>query len=289
MPSTSHFAAFARIIGSASLPPSRPIRPAATTPMGRIYTTNITPDPDTGIGTWSEEDFERALRQGVAKDGHNLYPAMPYPSYAKVRDDDVKALYAYFMKGVAPVRQANRPAVGVLFYRTHWMSGNLAFIDACVRELEARGANALPVFTASLKAETTPPDGMTSGRWPAALSLFVADGRPLYRHVAQRLAEWAAPHRGDSGYSMVGAVVGATYPAELAELRQALPGVPFLVPGLPSLLRPITGARRSSGGRPSSSASSARISSRSRPASSNSRSAAASRIFFSSSSIYARR
>jgi orotidine-5'-phosphate decarboxylase len=60
---------------------------------------------------------------------------------------------------------------------------------------------------------------------------LVADGRPLYRHVARRLAEWAAPHRGDSGYSMVGAVVGATYPAELAELRQALPGVPFLVPG----------------------------------------------------------
>ena len=77
-----------------------------TTPMGRIYTTNITPDPDTGIGKWSEEDFEKALRQGVAKDGHNLYPAMPYPSYAKVRDDDVKALYAYFMKGVAPVNQA---------------------------------------------------------------------------------------------------------------------------------------------------------------------------------------
>jgi orotidine-5'-phosphate decarboxylase len=60
---------------------------------------------------------------------------------------------------------------------------------------------------------------------------LVADGRPIYRHVAQRLAEWAAPHRGDSGYSLVGAVVGATYPAELAELRGALPGIPFLVPG----------------------------------------------------------
>lgn len=80
------------------------------TPMGRIYTTNITPDPNTGIGKWTEEDFEKAVRQGVSKDGHNLYPAMPYPSYAKVRDDDVKALYAYFMKGVAPVNQANRPS-----------------------------------------------------------------------------------------------------------------------------------------------------------------------------------
>jgi mono/diheme cytochrome c family protein len=79
-----------------------------TTPMGKIYTTNITPDPDTGIGRWSEEDFDRALREGVSKDGHNLYPAMPYTSYAKVRDDDVKALYAYFMKGVVPVKQPNR-------------------------------------------------------------------------------------------------------------------------------------------------------------------------------------
>ena len=60
---------------------------------------------------------------------------------------------------------------------------------------------------------------------------LVADGQPLYRHVADRLAGWALPHRGESGYSFVGAVVGATYPSELMELRQALPGVPFLVPG----------------------------------------------------------
>ena len=57
------------------------------------------------------------------------------------------------------------------------------------------------------------------------------EGRPLYRHVAARIGEWAEPHRGASGYSFVGAVVGATYPAELAELRAALPSVPFLVPG----------------------------------------------------------
>ncbi|PXW14610.1 Cytochrome c, mono-and diheme variants [Paraburkholderia caballeronis] len=77
-------------------------------PLGTIYTTNITPDPDTGIGHYSEEDFARALREGVARDGHNLYPAMPYPSYTKVNDDDVKALYAYFLHGVEPVQQANR-------------------------------------------------------------------------------------------------------------------------------------------------------------------------------------
>jgi orotidine-5'-phosphate decarboxylase len=60
---------------------------------------------------------------------------------------------------------------------------------------------------------------------------LIADGRPLYRHVADRLAGWAAPRRGESGYSLLGAVVGATYPEQLAELRAALPGVIFLVPG----------------------------------------------------------
>lgn len=60
---------------------------------------------------------------------------------------------------------------------------------------------------------------------------LVCEGKPVYRHVADRLAEWARPHRGESGYSLVGAVVGATYPRELAELREALPGVVLLVPG----------------------------------------------------------
>lgn len=56
-------------------------------------------------------------------------------------------------------------------------------------------------------------------------------GRPLYLAVAERLRAWGEGHRGEGGYSLVGAVVGATYPAELAELRAELPGVPFLVPG----------------------------------------------------------
>ncbi|MDB5352398.1 MAG: orotidine 5-phosphate decarboxylase, subfamily 2 [Planctomycetota bacterium] len=60
---------------------------------------------------------------------------------------------------------------------------------------------------------------------------LVADGKPIYRHVAESLANWAAPYRDESGYSLVGAVVGATYPEQLAELREALPGVTFLVPG----------------------------------------------------------
>lgn len=62
------------------------------TPMGSIYATNITPDKQTGIGNYSLADFDRAVRSGVAADGHRLYPAMPYPSYAKLSDDDVRAL-----------------------------------------------------------------------------------------------------------------------------------------------------------------------------------------------------
>nr|WP_201176844.1 cytochrome c [Pseudomonas sp. S31] len=77
-------------------------------PIGIIYSTNITPDQKTGIGSWTYGEFERAVRRGIGHDGSALYPAMPFPSYAKVSDDDTQALYAYFMKGVAPVEQANQ-------------------------------------------------------------------------------------------------------------------------------------------------------------------------------------
>ncbi|MCR6631957.1 MAG: cytochrome c [Magnetospirillum sp.] len=80
------------------------------TPIGTIYSTNITPASRTGIGGYSYDDFARALRDGIAKDGHNLYPAMPYPSYAKLTEADMKALYAYFMNGVEGVEQPNRPS-----------------------------------------------------------------------------------------------------------------------------------------------------------------------------------
>ncbi|KRG43310.1 alcohol dehydrogenase [Stenotrophomonas panacihumi] len=78
-------------------------------PIGTIYSSNITPDPETGIGRYSLDDFDRALRHGIAADGSTLYPAMPYPSYARLSDDDVRALYAYFQHGVQPVREANHP------------------------------------------------------------------------------------------------------------------------------------------------------------------------------------
>ena len=83
---------------------------AMPTPLGRIYSTNITPDPQTGIGAYSIEDFSRAVREGVAKDGHYLYPAMPFPAFAKIDDADIQSLYGYFQHGVAPIKKANRPS-----------------------------------------------------------------------------------------------------------------------------------------------------------------------------------
>ncbi|EVT85907.1 alcohol dehydrogenase [Pseudomonas aeruginosa VRFPA09] len=78
------------------------------TPIGAVYSTNITPDRKTGIGDYSFEDFDRAVRHGVARSGDTLYPAMPYPSYARVSQADMRALYAYFMHGVEPVEQPNK-------------------------------------------------------------------------------------------------------------------------------------------------------------------------------------
>lgn len=70
---------------------------ALATPFGTVYSTNITPDVRTGIGGWSEPAFARALREGVSRDGHLLYPAFPYDYYTRLRQDDIHALYAWFM------------------------------------------------------------------------------------------------------------------------------------------------------------------------------------------------
>ncbi|MFM0591614.1 c-type cytochrome [Paraburkholderia dilworthii] len=78
------------------------------TPIGAIYSTNITPDRNTGIGSWTFAQFDRAVRAGVKPNGDTLYPAMPFPSYARLNENDMHALYAYFTHGVAPVNQANR-------------------------------------------------------------------------------------------------------------------------------------------------------------------------------------
>jgi mono/diheme cytochrome c family protein len=82
---------------------------AIHTPFGAVYTSNITPDLDTGIGRWSAQAFYRAMHTGRSADGRLLTPAFPYTNYTHVTQGDSDALYAYFMHGVPAVAQANRP------------------------------------------------------------------------------------------------------------------------------------------------------------------------------------
>ncbi len=81
---------------------------AFPTPVGLIYSTNITPDKKYGIGSYTLEDFIKVMRKGEAKDGHYLYPAMPYTSYARMSDDDLKELFNYLQTEVKPLSVANK-------------------------------------------------------------------------------------------------------------------------------------------------------------------------------------
>jgi thiosulfate dehydrogenase len=101
------------------------------TPFGKVYSTNITPDNNTGIGRYSFEQFDRAMRKGVNAAGENLYPAMPYPSYAKIDEADMRALYAYLQRGVAPVHQSNKPTDMRWPFSMRWGLSfwNWAFLD----------------------------------------------------------------------------------------------------------------------------------------------------------------
>ncbi len=104
---------------------------AIESPLGKIFSTNITPSKTDGIGTYSEEDFARAVRDGVAKDGSHLYPAMPYTAYAKISDEDISALYAYFMQDVKPIDHApEKTALPFPFsIRASMSVWNLLFLD----------------------------------------------------------------------------------------------------------------------------------------------------------------
>ena len=78
------------------------------TPFGGIYSPNLTPDRDTGLGAWSDEDFYRALRYGVAPDGSRYYPAFPYPNFTKLSRNDILAIRAY-LATLTPERNARPP------------------------------------------------------------------------------------------------------------------------------------------------------------------------------------
>ncbi|GHA01330.1 alcohol dehydrogenase [Ignatzschineria ureiclastica] len=93
---------------------------AMQTPFGAIYSTNITPDAETGIGNYSLTEFINAVKHGVRKDDSPLYPAMPYTSYTIMPDEDMEALYAYFMEAVPAVKKPNAPTTFPWIVSMRW-------------------------------------------------------------------------------------------------------------------------------------------------------------------------
>ncbi len=101
------------------------------TPFGAVYATNITPDMEAGIGAWSYPAFERAMREGVSRDGHHLYPAHPYTSFAGAEDADLQALYAYMMTQAPVAEKAQETKLNFPYNIRAMMAGwNALFLKA---------------------------------------------------------------------------------------------------------------------------------------------------------------
>lgn len=103
---------------------------ALPTPFGTVFATNITPDAETGIGAWSREAFDRAMRRGIARNGEHLYPAFPYDHFTHVSGGELGALYAWLMTrppigGRAPPTQLD----GVLGFRPLVAAWNLLYLE----------------------------------------------------------------------------------------------------------------------------------------------------------------
>ena len=102
---------------------------ALPTPFGTIYTSNITPDPQTGIGTWSQAAFVRAMRAGVSRNGRFIYPAHPYDHFTHITDADLAALYAYLMTRPPIAAPTPEPALRFPFNQRALLAGwNLLFL-----------------------------------------------------------------------------------------------------------------------------------------------------------------
>jgi nicotinate dehydrogenase subunit B len=83
------------------------------TPFGTVHTTNLTPDARTGIGRWSFSAFQRAMREGISRDGRHLYPVFPYTAFAKMTDDDLTRCTRYLM--AQPAVQSRHAAAEMRF------------------------------------------------------------------------------------------------------------------------------------------------------------------------------
>jgi mono/diheme cytochrome c family protein len=170
---------------------------AIATPFGTVYSSNLTPDDDTGLGRWSASEFRRALRHGRSRDGRLLTPAFPYPNFTRVTREDADALYAWLMSRAA-VKQPNRPHELRFPYR-----------------LQA----ALAVWRALyFRAEPFVPDPARSAAWNRGSYLVNGLGHCMACHAARNFLGATA-----QGTEAGGAIVSSQhwYAPSLADGREA--------------------------------------------------------------------
>lgn len=181
---------------------------ALQTPLGVLHTTNITPDPETGIGRWTLEDFRRAMRQGIAADGSYLFPAFPYTAYTRMSDEEIADLFAW-LQGIAPVRYT--PPENGLVFSLRWpmMAWNALFLDEGPQ----------------------PPDPAQSAEWNRGAYLVQGPGHCGACHTPRNLLLAEDPARALQGGVMTGEVApGLQRPWFAVNLRNVKHGLATWTP-----------------------------------------------------------
>lgn len=179
---------------------------AFETPFGTIYSTNITPDPATGIGQWRLEEFTNAMRHGEAPDGTNLYPVFPFTSFAKVSDEDIAAIYAY-LKTIAPVT-STPPENNLGFpYSQRWALGAWKMMYHDDSPFEPQPAQSEEWNRGAYLVEGLGHCSMchTPRGWLGATDTDLAmTGGTYMTRVEGKLSAWSAPNltSADSGLAM---------------------------------------------------------------------------------------
>jgi mono/diheme cytochrome c family protein len=172
------------------------------TPFGTIYATNITPDPQTGIGGWPLDAFRRAMRDGISRDGHLLYPAFPYPHFTHMTNADIADLYAFMMsrEPVHAVAPSNRLAFPLNF-RPLVAGWNMLFLRRGPERAEAAPAVSSAVMSAAASASmsTSVPTSV-----PTAVPTSTAGPAPTPAGVAASAAstDAGAADSADSAYAV---------------------------------------------------------------------------------------
>lgn len=179
---------------------------AFETPFGTIYSTNISSDPEFGIGDWSLEEFEAAMRHGERPDGENLYPVFPYTSYTKVSDEDVAVIYAY-LKTIAPAKYTP-PENDLGFpYNQRWAVGLWKSLYFDEGRFEPQPAQSEQWNRGAYLVEGLGHCGMCHSprNFLGATDTDLAMTGGTYRaHVEGKLSAWSAPNltSADNGLAM---------------------------------------------------------------------------------------